>query len=250
MSTGNPPLPGTPPSPAPDTSSMRLVTAATGAVRRRVTVGSRFFGEGSTRVRDRLAMISWKAGTGWLFDPNTLAQLGTWAYAGEGWGIAWDGDAAVYLSNGSSTIQVFHASNYTAGVPLRTVAVTNGGLPIARLNELEVVCGELWANVWLTTVLVRIDPATGVVVGTVDMRGLLTRMVAGGVFDEAKRRSGGAVLNGIAWDRGGAGGGHAKADAPTLWVTGKWWPRVFEVTVDDPAVDWGKCAGLPAAGLP
>lgn len=263
ISTGNVPLPSTPPaSTPPDTSSMRRVEPSTGKVLRKVTVGSSHFGEGSTLVHDELAMISWRTQAAWTFDPVSLAITGNWSYEGEGWGIAWDGDEAVYLSNGSSTIQVLHPSNYTTGVPVRTFEVTNAGMPIRRLNELEVVCGELWANVWLTTVIVRIDPVTGRVVGALDMARLLTRMTEAGVWGADKRESGSAVLNGIAWDRGGRPAaaaaatngtehsGGAAVTAPRLWVTGKWWPRVFEITVDDPAVDWGACAALKGAGLP
>ncbi|GAB0489511.1 hypothetical protein MMPV_000730 [Pyropia vietnamensis] len=259
ISTGNVPLPGAPQlTTPPDTSSMRRVHPATGEVLRKVTVGSAHFGEGSTLVGDKLAMISWKTHAAWTFDPVSLDLTGNWSYKGEGWGIAWDGDEAVYMSNGSSTIQVLHASNYTTGLPVRTFQVTNAGMPIRRLNELEVVCGELWANVWLTTIIVRIDPATGRVVGSLDLKGLLTRMTAAGVWGKEKRLSGGAVLNGIAWDRGGRpaaavnGTEHSggAVTPPRLWVTGKWWPRVFEITVDDPAVDWGGCAALKQAGLP
>ncbi|HBB24914.1 MAG TPA: glutamine cyclotransferase, partial [Bacteroidetes bacterium] len=137
-----------------------------------------------------------------------LQKIGEFSYFGEGWGLTTDG-THLYMSNGTNTISVHDPEGYRT---LRTIGVTMDGNPVANLNELEWIKGEIWANVWQSEKILRIDPSTGRVTGVVDMSGLLPASQRTATTD---------VLNGIAWD-------------PTndhLYVTGKNWPSVFRIEI-------------------
>lgn len=188
-------------------SSVRHVELATGQVRRQADLPSPHFGEGITIHDGRVYQLTWKSQRGYVYDAATLAVADSFTYAGEGWGLASDGEA-LWMSDGTSRLRVVSPAGFQVQ---RTVQVTDGGRPVPYLNELEWVDGELWANVWLTEWIARIDPATGTVTGWIDARGLLT----------ADERRSVDVLNGIA---------HDPATGRVL-LTGKWWPAVFEVEV-------------------
>lgn len=189
-------------------SDVRRVRLADGRVTARVTIPAAQFGEGLARWRDQLISLTWHEGLAHRWNARTLKQVGTARYAGEGWGLASDGDTLL-LSDGSPTIKRLDAATFKQ---VGRIDVTINGRPLDQVNELEVVDGAILANVWHQPYLVRIDPATGAVTGVVDLRPLVA---------EVKARDPEAVANGIAWD-----GAHRR-----LFVTGKLWPTVFEVTL-------------------
>lgn len=186
-------------------SSLRKVDLGTGAVKQQVAVPAPFFAEGLADVGNRLFQLTWQHGRVFLYDKHTFGRVGELAYQGEGWGLCHDGKALV-MSDGSDVLTVRSPSTFAV---TRTVAVTMGGRPPGRLNELECVDGDVYANVWTTDTIVRIDMKTGVVTARVDASGLLT----------PAERVGVDVLNGIAYD---------PADR-TFLITGKLWPRLFRV---------------------
>ena len=141
-----------------------------------------------------------------VYDINNFEQLGTHYNATEGWGLAFDGERLI-LSDGTATLQFMDPETFA---PVGKINVTLDGNPINMLNELEYIDGEVWANVWMTDYIVRIDPVTGLVKSYIDLTGLAALTKLG---------SSGAVLNGIAWD----------AEKRRLFVTGKHWANLFEI---------------------
>jgi glutamine cyclotransferase len=165
-----------------------------------------YFGEGLTVIGSHAYQLTWKNGTGFIYDVDTFRLEGKFTYAGEGWGLTTDGRWLI-LSDGTPQIRFLDPGTFKV---VRTLRVTEAGQPVERLNELEWVKGEIFANVWQTDEIVRIDPQTGNVRGVIDLSGLLS---------PADRGPGTDVLNGIAYD-----------DARNrLFVTGKRWPKVFEI---------------------
>ena len=193
-------------------SSVRRVDLESGAVRQRVDLAHEYFGEGLALLDDRLYQLTWQNGIGFVYDVEDLQQVDTFHYEGEGWGLTTDG-AALILSNGSSELRFIDPGSYEV---LRTIEVTDAGDPVDMLNELEWIEEEIWANVWQTDRIARIDPESGRVLSWVDLTGLLP---------ESERSDGGAVLNGIAHDESG----------DRIFVTGKLWPALFEVEVEGAA---------------
>jgi len=187
-------------------STLRRVELRTGKVLQKVEVPPYFFAEGLTLLGGRLYQLTWKGEKGFIYDPQTLAKTGEFAYEGEGWGLTHDGDSLI-LSDGSDRLRFIDPNDYRVR---RTVDVTDRGRPVEELNELEYVKGEIFANVWHQNRIARIDPQTGRVRGWIDLAGLLRP-------GEAANPE--AVLNGIAYDEGG----------DRLFVTGKLWPKLFEV---------------------
>jgi len=194
-------------------SDVREVDAKTGNVRRRTAVPATEFGEGITVVRDRLYQLTWRGGRGHVYDPATLTPIDNFTYTGEGWGLATDG-RVLYMSDGTSQIRVVDPTGFRE---IRTFRVRERDSTVWMLNELEWVRGELWANVYQTDLIARIDPAAGRVVGWVDLGNLLT---ASERQDVARR---GGIANGIAFD----------SAANQLFVTGKLWPRMFQIDAAD-----------------
>lgn len=189
-------------------SSLRKVELTTGKVLQKTMLDKDVFGEGITDVGDELIGLTWISQTGYVFDQKTLKLKRKFSYKGEGWGLASDGKA-VYMSDGTSAIRVLNPKTLAE---MRRFEVTAEGRPIERLNELEMVDGQLYANVWGADVIARIDPASGKVVGWIDLTGLLPPEQRGTANPDA-------VLNGIAWD----------ARGKRLFVTGKLWPKLFEI---------------------
>jgi glutamine cyclotransferase len=185
-------------------SQLRELDPATGVVRRSASLPDGLFGEGITVVDDRIWQLTWQDGVALEWDRASFTLLRQVPVAGEGWGLCRDGDRLV-RSDGTDRLR-FH--DPVAFAETGSVAVTRDGAPVTLLNELECVDGQVWANVWRTDTIVRIDPANGRVNATVDAAGLLP--------DE--RREGADVLNGIA----------AASDGEFL-LTGKLWPATFRV---------------------
>jgi glutamine cyclotransferase len=189
-------------------SSLRKVDLETGRVLQQYDLAAEYFGEGITIFGERLYQLTWKSRTGFVYSVDTLEQISTFSYTTEGWGLTHDGERLI-MSDGSSTL--FFLDPETLDV-IGQVQVRDGDSPVDRLNELEYVNGQVWANVWQTHWIVRIDPASGQVVGWIDLTGLLDPA------DVTQRID---VLNGIAYD----------ADQDRIFVTGKWWPRLFEIEI-------------------
>jgi len=190
-------------------SSVRRVEIASGKVLQRQTVDSRYFAEGLALVGDALLQLTWQHKIGFVYDRKTMVQRKTFGYQTEGWGLAYDVKGGLVLSDGSD--QLFFLDPQTYKV-LRTVRVTDAGRPVERLNELEWIEGEIWANVWQTDRIARIAPRTGAVNAWVDLTLL---------WPQSRRTPPADVLNGIAYD----------PVAKRIFVTGKKWPRLYEIKV-------------------
>ena len=187
-------------------STMRRVELQTGKVLQKVDVPQYYFAEGTTLFGGKVYQLTWKGEKGFVYDPQTLQKTGEFAYEGEGWGLTHDADSLI-LSDGTEQIRFIDPVDYRVK---RTISVTDRGRPVEELNELEYVRGEIYANVWHQDRVARIDPQTGRVLGWIDLSGLLR---PGEAADPE------AVLNGIAYDERG----------DRLFVTGKLWPKLFEV---------------------
>lgn len=188
-------------------SALRLVDLPTGEILRSTRLADAQFGEGVTIWQDRIIQLTWKGGIGFVYDKDTFELLRTFSYPTEGWGITHDGSYLV-MSDGSAVLRFWDPETFEE---VRSVEVTAQGEPVANLNELEYVDGEILANVWQTDFVVRIRPEDGAVVGWIDLSGLLSGA------------DGAGVLNGIAYDTAG----------DRLFVTGKYWPKLFEIDLVD-----------------
>lgn len=188
-------------------STVRKVDLASGEVVQIHRLPSHYFGEGIIDWKDRLIQLTWQQQTGIIYDLASLERKGSFSYSGEGWGLTRD-DSHIYMSDGSSELRVLDPETLQE---VRRISVTADGQPVPQLNELEWVDGEIYANVWLTERIARIDPASGHVVGWIDLTGLFDSSTLPNPIDD--------VLNGIAWD----------ASGKRLFVTGKSWPKLFEI---------------------
>ncbi|HYD26583.1 glutaminyl-peptide cyclotransferase [Brevundimonas sp.] len=193
-------------------STVRRVRLDDGAVLQRVDLAPDLFGEGLTEIGGRLFTLTWMNGKGFVWNAADLSQLGEFPLRGEGWGLTDDGTRLI-MSDGTPTLRFLDPATLAE---TGRVQVTFRGRPLPRLNELEWIDGEVWANVWTQDAIVRIDPATGVVTGVVDLTGLLPDRTGLDPVDD--------VLNGIAWD----------PDGRRLFVTGKNWPSLFEIRLTGP----------------
>ena len=189
-------------------SSIRRVDLQTGKVEAQSPLAATFFGEGLALVGDELVQLTWREGRALRWKRSSLALAGESTYEGEGWGLTFDG-AHLIQSDGSARL-TFRDSKTFAVTATRDVA--DGGQPVALLNELELVDGALYANIWTTDEIVRIDPATGHVTARIDASPLREELMGQGIADDA-------VLNGIAW----------RPETKTFLLTGKLWPTLFEV---------------------
>jgi glutamine cyclotransferase len=189
-------------------STLREVEVKTGRVVKRVALAAQYFAEGLAVIGDKAFQLTWQSRKGFVYDADTFRLEREFAYEGEGWGLATDGKLLI-LSDGTNRLRWLDPATFAV---VRTTEVTAASKPVAQLNELEWIGGEVWANVWQTDEVVRIDPATGAVRGVVDFAGLLPAN---------ERRPDTDVLNGIAYDAAG----------DRLFVTGKRWPWVYEVRV-------------------
>ena len=189
-------------------SSLRKVDLVSGKILQQKDLSPEFFGEGSTEIDGKIISLTWKSQVGFIFDAKTFNLKKRFTYTGEGWGLTSD-TRHVYMSDGTPFIRILNPVTLKEE---RRIYVMADGIAVDRLNELEWVEGELFANIWGTDVIARIDPATGHVVGWINLKGLLPP-------GERISNSADAVLNGIAYD----------SKRHRLFVTGKLWPKLFEI---------------------
>jgi glutaminyl-peptide cyclotransferase len=187
-------------------SSLRRVDLQTGAVRQEYDLPSQYFGEGLASWKDTLIQLTWKAQTGFVYDRRTFRLLRTFHYMGEGWGLTQDG-AHLILSDGSSKLRFMDPQTFET---VKSITVMDSGVEVHDLNELEYIHGQIYANVWQTDLIAIISPASGNVLGWIDLSELRPANTRG---------NSDAVLNGIAFD----------AAHTRVFVTGKLWPKIFEI---------------------
>ena len=188
-------------------SSIRKIKLETGEVVQKSALSGAYFGEGIVNWHDRLIELTWQTQIGFVYDLRTFASKSQFHYPGEGWALTQDGKRII-MDDGTPRIRFW---NPVTLQEIGRLTVRDRGEPVRNLNELEWVRGEIYANIWGTTRIARINPATGKVVGWIDLTGLLTSQEAS--------VSGADVLNGIAYD----------AKGRRLFVTGKLWPKLFEI---------------------
>jgi glutamine cyclotransferase len=188
-------------------STLRRVDLETGKRLAQVELAPSAFGEGIAVLGDRIYQLTWQNQTAVVWDRETFEPLEFFSYPTEGWGLTTDGERLI-MSDGTNRLYVRDPETFEQ---VAAIDVHEGETPVSRLNELEYVDGEIWANVWQTDLIARIDPATGDVVGWIDLRGLLS--------ERERQRHEVDVLNGIAYD----------PETGNIFVTGKLWPKLFEI---------------------
>lgn len=194
-------------------STLRRVELKTGKVLQQVKLSSGYFGEGAVELNDKIYQLTWRDERVFVYDAKTFKKIKEFNYPGEGWGVATDGEL-LYLSDGTYNIYKINPETFER---LDTITVTNpiNGSRVTMLNELEWVEGELWANVFNSDFIVRIDPSSGKVVGIIDLKGILPKADRG--FDSEE------VLNGVAYD----------SISKKIYVTGKRWNKLFEIEISE-----------------
>jgi glutamine cyclotransferase len=189
-------------------SKLRQLEFPSGRVLKEVKLSPDLFGEGLALVDSRLIQLTWQSQRGFVYDLNSFKVEREFSYSTEGWGLANDGKDLI-LSDGSSTLFYFDPQTFKT---IRKMSVRMNGQPVTELNELEFIEGEIWSNVWQRDLILQIDPSSGVVKSFLDLKGILAPS------DKTGEEN---VLNGIAYD----------AEHKRIFVTGKLWPRIFEIRI-------------------
>ncbi len=189
-------------------SLIQSIDLSTGRTKVAVRLPRSEFGEGIARVGNEVFQLTWHSNTAHVYDATTFEKLRDHRYSGEGWGLTTDGEK-LYMSDGTELIRVIDPATFKRE---RTITVMLKGEPVNFINEMEWIDGKIWANVYTLNQIVIIDPATGIIEGVVDLRGLLA---------EEKHTEHTDVLNGIAWDKA----------TGRIWVTGKNWPEIYEIEI-------------------
>jgi len=192
-------------------SSLRMVELSTGNVLQEHDLPREYFGEGLTDWGSTLIQLTWTSHRAFVYDRFSFSPRRTFAYEGEGWGLTHDATQLI-MSDGSSYLRFLDPTSFR--VTRRVQVVDDTGQGIENLNELEYIRGEIYANVWQTDDILRISPRTGKILGRIDLRGII---------DKRELHGEGAVLNGIAYD----------SARDRMFVTGKRWPKVFEIRIVD-----------------
>ncbi len=187
-------------------SSLRRVELQSGKVLKKVDLADEYFGEGLAMVGDRLVQLTWQTHRGFVYERDTFRKIGEFTYQSEGWGLCYDGKNLI-MSDGSDTLTYMDATTFE---PVKKLRVTMNGRAMRNLNELEFIEGEIWANVWHEDLILRINPESGRVSSFLNLRGLHNPDVSEGGED---------VLNGIAYD----------AAQKRIFISGKLWPKIFEI---------------------
>lgn len=189
-------------------STLRKVDLQTGQVVESLALPAEYFGEGMTLFNGKLIQLTWQTQIGFVYDPGCFCEERTFTYDGEGWGLTHD-DRWLIMSDGTERVRFLDPQTFAV---VRTISVYDHGRPLTNINELEYINGEIYANIWQTDRIVRIDPTSGAILGWIDLTGLLPDAERGPTVD---------VLNGIAYD-----------DATgRLFVTGKDWPELFQIAL-------------------
>ena len=191
-------------------STLRRLEYPSGKVLKKQQLPDNVFGEGLVAWQDQLIQITWQSQVAYVWDKTTFAQKNQFNYEGEGWGITDDGKSLI-MSDGSAKLTFRDPATFAVQ---RTLEVTLNGHPQTNLNELEWIDGQVWANIWQTDIIARIDPQSGRIVSFLDLSGLLPVSARNGHED---------VLNGIAYDPA----------TKRIWISGKRWPSIFEIKVSD-----------------
>jgi glutaminyl-peptide cyclotransferase len=189
-------------------SSLRKVDLQTGQVLQSYALPAQYFGEGLTLFGGKLIQLTWQTHIGFVYDPGCSCPERTFTYDGEGWGLTHD-DRSLMMSDGTNQIRFLDPQTFAV---TQTISVFDHGQPLRNINELEYINGEIYANIWQTDRIVRIDPASGAILGWIDLTGLLPQADRGPTTD---------VLNGIAYDYA----------TGRLFVTGKDWPALFQIAL-------------------
>ncbi len=189
-------------------STLRSVDLDSGQILRKVDLPAQYFAEGMTVLNGKVYQLTWQHQVGFIYDYQTFQQTGQFSYQGEGWGLTNDGHSLI-LSDGTNRLRFIDPDSFRV---LRTIAVSENGKAVDRLNELEFIQGEVYANIWHDHRIVAINPQTGAVTAWIDCSGLIGRSQA---TDQE------AVLNGIALDEASG----------RVFVTGKLWPKLFEIKI-------------------
>lgn len=187
-------------------SSLRKVELKKGKVKKKLDVPGQYFAEGMTILNGKIYQLTWQQGKCFVYDLKDFKLEGEFSYEGEGWGLTTDGQSLI-LSDGSNQLRFIDPATFRV---TRTINVAHDGEPLGEINELEYIHGEIYANVWKTDRIARIDPQTGRVLAWIDMAGIRPEETLGNVEN---------VLNGIAYDQ----------EHERLYVTGKRWPKLFEI---------------------
>jgi len=187
-------------------STLRRVKLETGEILQICELPPQYFGEGVTIYGNKIIQLTWQSHIGFVYNKYSFKLLKKFNYPNEGWGITHDGKHLI-MSDGTSTLHFLDPETFEE---INQIEVSANNTPVTGINELEYIQGEIYANIWQTERIARIDPLTGQVVGWIDLKGILSPEDHSETVD---------VLNGIAYD--------AKNDR--LFVTGKFWPKLFEI---------------------
>jgi glutaminyl-peptide cyclotransferase len=190
-------------------SVLKKIEIKSGKVINKINLSDKFFGEGMTILGNKIYQLTWQNQTGFIYDLTSFRKIGNFSYSGEGWGLTTDGKSLI-LSNGTAVITFMSPQTFKV---IRKINVHDGEIPVNNLNELEFIRGEIWANVFMEEVIVRISPQTGKVLGWIDLTKLDSLLPIQGKRD---------VLNGIAYD----------PEGDRIFITGKFWPQLFEIKIE------------------
>lgn len=205
------------------TSSLRQVDVKTGKILKKIDMPKKFFGEGIEIVGDRIYQLTWTSGYCFVFNKDNFELVETFRYPGEGWGLAYDGERLI-MSDGSATLRFIDPKTFKQKGKVQVVELdpkTKKSILVQKLNELEYVRGEIWANVWQSNEIVRIDPTSGKVVGRIDCSAFIPDKLKRELTGPIGQRD--RVLNGIAFDRA----------TDSVYLTGKYWPVLYEIKIVD-----------------
>ena len=187
-------------------STLRKIDLGAEKILKKVKVPKEYFAEGITIFQGKIFQLTWESHRGFVYDLESFERLGEFSYDGQGWGLTHDGHSLI-MSDGTNRIRFLDPVSFHVE---RKISVYDNNLPLSELNELEYIKGEIYANIWQSNRIVRIAPDSGKILGWIDLTGLLPSKEGCEQVD---------VLNGIAYDEGG----------DRLFVTGKLWPRIFEI---------------------
>ncbi|MCE5207061.1 MAG: glutaminyl-peptide cyclotransferase [Chloroflexi bacterium] len=193
-------------------SSIRKIDLESGRIEKIRYLSDEYFGEGLAIIDEKIIWITWQSNTGFVLDLDSFEVIDSFSYDHEGWGLAYDG-SKLFMSDGSDIIHILEPDNFTE---TGTIHISDNGAPVEMINELEFIEGDLYANIWQTTFIAKIDPVSGNVTGWLDLNALLEQ------FETIRHPV--DVLNGIAYNN----------ESKQIFITGKYWPKVFEIEILTP----------------